>query len=211
MEQFIDHTNLNPTAREEDIKKLCEEAKKYSLKAVCVHPHWISLCKNELAGSKVKIATVVGFPLGQNTTEVKVYETKDALNLGADEIDMVINISKVKDGLFENVLHEISELKKTCGDKILKVIIETCYLTKEEKIKLCELCNQAKVDFIKTSTGFGTSGAQIEDIILFKKHLSPDVKIKASGGIREYETAKQYINLGVERIGTSSGVQIVTY
>lgn len=210
LSKYIDHTNLSSTAVQVDIKLLCKQAVKYNFTAVCVHPVWVSFAKQELKNTPIEIATVVGFPLGQNTTSTKLFETKEALENGADEIDMVINQSWVKEKKYNLITKEIKHLKEVCGTKILKVIIETCNLTCEEKRELCYCCNNAGADYIKTSTGFGVKGAQLEDIVLFKKYLNPTIKIKASGGIKTKEQAKQFINLGVERIGTSSGVALCT-
>ena len=210
LNKYIDHTVLKATATIEDIKKLCDEAKKYKFFSVCVNSSFVTLAKEELKETEVKIAAVVGFPLGAMTKEAKIFEARECIENGADEIDMVINIGFLKSGLVEKVEEEIKEIKKAIGDKILKVIFETCYLTKDEKIAVAKACVRAKADFVKTSTGFGTDGATVEDIQLMKDIIENNCQIKASGGIRDFETAKKYINMGVTRLGTSSGVQLVT-
>ncbi len=210
LSKYIDHTLLKATATESDIIQLCKEAKKYKFYAVCVNSCYVELCKSLLQNSTVKIACVVGFPLGAMDTLAKINETKGALILGADEIDMVINIGFLKDKKYDLVGDEIKKIKKIVGNKILKVIIETCYLTDEEKKKATELTINAGADFVKTSTGFGTAGATLEDIELMKNITQNKIQIKASGGIRDYETAIKYIEKGVTRIGTSNGIQIVT-
>ena len=201
----IDHTNLKQTATWEDIKKLCDEAIEYKTASICIPPTYIERVR-ETYGDKINICTVIGFPNGYNTTNVKVAEVKDAIEKGCSEVDMVININDVKNGDFDKVEAEIRALKKAAGDNILKVIIETCYLTDEEKIRLCECITNAKADFIKTSTGFGTGGATIEDINLFAKHIGPNVKMKAAGGVKSREDLEMFLNAGCERIGTSSAV-----
>ncbi|NJE46176.1 deoxyribose-phosphate aldolase [Thermococcus sp. GR7] len=209
--RYIDHTNLKPYATADDIIKLCDEAKRYNFYAVCVNPYRVKLAKEQLKGSNVKVATVIGFPLGATPTEVKVFEAKKALEDGADELDMVINIGALKDGDYEYVRRDIEEVVKVAHEKgaIVKVIIETCYLTEEEKIKACELAKEAGADFVKTSTGFGTGGATVEDVRLMRKVVGPDMGVKASGGVRTYEQAMAMIEAGATRIGTSSGVKIV--
>lgn len=206
--KHVDHTQLKAVATWEDIKKLCTEAIEYQTASVCIPPTYIKQVA-ETYGEKINICTVVGFPLGYNTTPIKVAETKQALLDGANEIDMVINISDVKNHLFDKVEAEIKALKDTTGDKILKVIIETCYLTEEEKIKLCHAVTNAGADYIKTSTGFGTNGATIEDVRLFKTHIGPNVKIKAAGGVKTVGDLEMFIQEGCDRIGTSSAVQLV--
>lgn len=207
--KYIDHTNLKQFASEKDISNLCDEAIKYSFFSVCVNPDYVSFCKNKLKNTNVKICTVIGFPLGSNTTETKIYETKDAIKNGADEMDMVLNISWLKRKKLTKVIDEINEIKKICKNKILKVIIETCLLTKNDIINACKCINKSKADFIKTSTGFSTGGAKIEDIKLIKKYLDKSKLIKASGGIKIKEQALKFIKLGVKRIGTSNGVEII--
>lgn len=204
----IDHTLLKPTATWEDIKKICDEAIEYKTASICIPACYISRINKEY-GDKVNICTVVGFPLGYSCTEAKVTETKKALNDGANEIDMVINITDVKNKLYDKVTEEIRTLKEVCNDKILKVIIETCYLTEEEKIAMCKAVTEAGADYIKTSTGFGTAGAKIEDIKLFKKYIGPNVKIKAAGGVKSVEDLEMFINEGCDRIGTSSAVNMI--
>lgn len=208
--KYIDHTLLAQDASEADIEKLCKEAIKYNFKSVCINPWYVKFAKNILDGSDVLVCTVVGFPLGQNTTASKVFETFDAIKNGADEIDMVINVSKLKaDDKIYNLL-EINELKRTCEGKILKVIVETCLLNGEEKIRACNLIEESNADFIKTSTGFSTSGAKIEDIVLFKSILGDSKLIKAAGGIKTYDDLKNMIKSGANRIGTSRGVELLT-
>lgn len=210
LNKYIDHTVLKATTTIEDIKKLCAEAKEYKFFSVCVNGAYVKLAKDELAGSDVKIAAVVGFPLGAMTKEAKVFEAKEAIANGASEIDMVINIGLMKSGNYNAVGEEIRAIKEAIGDNVLKVIFETCYLNEAEKIKACELSVEAKADFVKTSTGFGTDGATVEDIELMKKAVDGKAEIKASGGVRDFETAKRYIDMGVTRLGTSSGVQLMT-
>jgi deoxyribose-phosphate aldolase len=209
MNEYFDSTMLKAISTANDIKKLCNDAKKYKFKAVCINPCYVSLAKELLKDTNVKVCTVIGFPLGANTTYIKVEEVRDAINNGADEVDMVINVGALKEKNYDYVINEIKELREASYDKILKVIIETCYLTKEEIIKMTEICNETKVDFIKTSTGFGTRGASIEDIEIINKYKNKDLKIKASGGIREKKDAEKYIELGVSRIGTSNAVKMM--
>ncbi|WP_048151721.1 deoxyribose-phosphate aldolase [Palaeococcus ferrophilus] len=209
--RYIDHTNLKPYASREDIIRLCEEAREYNFYAVCVNPYRVKLAKQQLEGSDVKVASVIGFPLGATPTEVKVFEAKRALDDGADELDMVINIGALKDKDYEYVKKDIAEVVKVAHERgaLVKVIIETCYLSEDEKVKACELAKEAGADFVKTSTGFGTGGATIEDVRLMRKTVGPDMGVKAAGGIRTYEQAKAMIEAGATRIGTSSGVKIV--
>ena len=209
LNKYIDHTILKATASSSDVQKLCEEAIEHEFYSVCVNGCYVADAKHILQGSDVKIAAVVGFPLGAMTTAAKVFEAKEALENGASEIDMVINVAKLKDGEFEYVENEIRQIKEAIGDNILKVIIETCYLTDEEKVKACELSLVAKADFVKTSTGFGTGGATYEDVKLMKSVVGDNAKVKASGGVRDKETAQKYVELGAERLGTSSGIDIV--
>ena len=204
----VDHTQLKAFATWEDIQKLCDEAIQYHTASVCVPPCYIKRIHDSY-GEKINICTVVGFPLGYSVTEAKVAEVRKALEDGCNEIDMVVNISDVKNGLFDKVEEEIRTLKKECGDHILKVIIETCYLTEEEKIAMCKAVTDAGADFIKTSTGFGTGGATKEDVELFKKYIGPKVKIKAAGGIANLQDAEAFINLGASRLGTSRIVKAV--
>ena len=210
LENYIDHTLLKPSATTENIIQLCDEAKKYNFFAVCVNGSFVKLAKRELINSNVKIAAVVGFPLGATAPSIKVLETKTYINDGADEIDMVINIGMLKSKDFKYLENEIQAVKNELGDRVLKVIIETCYLTDEEKKVVCEIAMNAGADFVKTSTGFGTNGATIADVKLIKEVLKGQLSIKASGGISDKETALNYISLGVTRIGTSSGIKIVT-
>jgi len=207
--KYIDHTNLKPYSTKRDIEKLCEEAIKYDFASVCVNPYYVSLAHELLIRSNVKICTVIGFPLGQNHISVKQYEAKLAIDEGADEIDMVINVAALKDKYYDYVKEEIEQIKSITKNKILKVIIETCYLEKSEMIKITEICNQVGVEFIKTSTGYGTSGAKIEDVELIMQYKNNDIGVKTSGGIKNYEQAQAFINKGVTRIGTSNGIEIM--
>ena len=209
LNKYIDHTILKATASNADVQKLCAEAIEHKFYSVCVNGCYVADAKHLLQGTDVKVAAVVGFPLGAMTTAAKVFEAKEAVENGASEIDMVINVAKLKDGEFEYVENEIRQIKEAIGDNVLKVIIETCYLTGEEKVKACELSLAAKADFVKTSTGFGTDGATYEDVKLMKSVVGDNAKVKASGGVRDKETAQKYINLGAERLGTSSGIDIV--
>lgn len=209
LNKYIDHTILKATASSSDVQKLCEEAIEHEFYSVCVNGCYVADAKQLLQGTDVKVAAVVGFPLGAMTTAAKVFEAKEAVENGASEIDMVINVAKLKDGEFEYVENEIRQIKEAIGDNVLKVIIETCYLTDEEKVKACELSLVAKADFVKTSTGFGTVGATYEDVKLMKSVVGDNAKVKASGGVRDKETAQKYVELGAERLGTSSGIDIV--
>lgn len=209
LSKYIDHTILKATANKKEVEKLCEEAREYEFYSVCVNGCYVGDAKKYLEGTNVKVAAVVGFPLGAMTTTAKVFEAREAIENGASEIDMVINVAKLKDGEYEYVKEEIRQIKEAIGKNILKVIIETCYLTDEEKIKACELALEAKADFVKTSTGFGTGGATFEDVKLMKSVVGNNAKVKASGGVRDKETAEKYIELGAERLGTSSGIEIV--
>ncbi|WP_029033520.1 deoxyribose-phosphate aldolase [Salinimicrobium terrae] len=207
--KYIDHTILKATATEEDIIDLCKEAKEYDFFSVCVNSGYVSFAAKQLQGSNVKVCSVIGFPLGAMSTEAKVFETQQAIKDGAEEIDMVINIGELKSRNFKKVEEEITAIKKVAGEKVLKVIIETCYLTPQEIVLASEIAVKAKADFVKTSTGFGNDGAKMEDVELMKKAIDGKAKIKASGGIKNLDTALSYIEAGVERIGTSSGVSIV--
>ena len=209
LNKYIDHTILKATASSSDVQKLCEEAIEHEFYSVCVNGCYVADAKQLLQGTDVKVAAVVGFPLGAMTTAAKVFEAKEAIENGASEIDMVINVAKLKDGEFEYIENEIHQIKEAIGDNVLKVIIETCYLTDEEKVKACELSLVAKADFVKTSTGFGTGGATYEDVKLMKSVVGDNAKVKASGGVRDKETAEKYVELGAERLGTSSGIDIV--
>ena len=209
LNSYIDHTNLKAIATTADIKKLCDEAIKYHFSTVCVNPCYVEIAKSYLENSTVNVCTVIGFPLGANTINTKEFEAIDAINNGADEIDMVINIGALKNKDYDYVKKEIENIRDAIDGKTLKVIIETCYLTKEEIKKMTEICNETFVNFIKTSTGFGTRGASIEDIEIINENKNDLLEIKASGGIRNLEDAEKFINLGVTRIGTSSGVEIM--
>lgn len=204
----VDHTQLKAYATWEDIVALCDEAAAFGTASVCVPPTYIERI-HEKYGDKINICTVVGFPLGYSVTEAKAAETRKAIADGANEIDMVVNISDVKNGLYQKVEEEIRALKEACGDKILKVIIETCYLTQEEKIAMCRAVTAAGADYIKTSTGFGTGGATLEDVRLFKEHIGPQVKIKAAGGISTREDLEAFVEAGCDRIGTSKAVGLL--
>ncbi|MFW6280416.1 MAG: deoxyribose-phosphate aldolase [Halanaerobium sp.] len=216
MAKMIDHTNLNPTATVEDIKKLCEEAKEHEFASVCVNPIYVPLSAKLLEESSVKVCTVVGFPLGANTTETKSFETRNAVKNGAQEIDMVMNIGAFKSGayeIFKSDIKAVVDATKTAGvtsDIIVKVILETCYLDEEEIVKACEIAKDGGVDFVKTSTGFGSYGARVEDVSLMRKTVGRDVGVKASGGIKNFEDALKMLDAGANRIGASSGVTIVT-
>lgn len=203
----VDHTLLGITSTWEDIKTICDDAIHYQTASVCIPPSYVKQVK-EYVGDKMAVCTVIGFPNGYNTTAVKAFETKDAIDNGADEIDMVINLGWVKDNRFDLVQEEIKTLKEVCKDKILKVIIETCVLTEEEKIKMCQVVTDAGADYIKTSTGFSTAGATFDDIALFAKHIGKDVKMKAAGGISSFEDAEKFIELGASRLGTSRIVKL---
>jgi deoxyribose-phosphate aldolase len=204
----VDHTLLLQTSTWDEIKDICDDGIKYGVASVCIPPSFIKRVK-EYVNDDLKICTVIGFPNGYNTTEVKVFETKDAIEKGADEIDMVINLGMVKDKNYDFITDEIKNIKEACGDKILKVIIETCLLTEDEKIELCNCVTKAGADFIKTSTGFSTGGATIEDIELFRKNVGKDVKIKAAGGVKSIEKAEEFIDKGASRLGTSSIIKIM--
>lgn len=207
--KYIDHTNLKNTATLKDIEKLCDEAIKYKFASVCVYPYYVPLAHSLLKDTNVEVCTVIGFPSGMSTRETKVYEAIDAIEKGATEIDMVINISALKNKDYEYIKEEIEEVRDAIDGKVLKVIIETCLLTKDEIIKMTEICNETFVNFIKTSTGFSEYGARVEDIRLISEHKSDILEIKASGGIKTYDTAINMINAGATRIGTSSGVKLM--
>lgn len=206
---YIDHTQLAANATEDKIKKICDEAKEYKFASVCVNTCWASYCARQLAGTGVNVCCVIGFPLGAMSTEAKRFETECAIKDGASEIDMVVNIGRLKDGQDDYVENDIREVKKACGDKHLKVIIETCLLTDEEKVRACRLAVKAGADFVKTSTGFSTAGAKVEDVALMRKTVGPDIGVKAAGGIRDYETAVKMIEAGASRLGCSAGIAIV--
>lgn len=205
MLHHVDHTQLKAFASWEDIRRICEEAVQYQTASVCVAPAYVRRI-HETYGDRINICTVVGFPLGYSVTEAKVAEVKKALEDGCSEIDMVVNISDVKNGDFDKVEQEIRTLKEVCGSHILKVIVETCYLTEEEKIAMCHAVTRAGADYIKTSTGFGTDGATPEDVKLFRRYIGPDVKIKAAGGVSTLEDLRMFMELGCDRIGTSRAV-----
>lgn len=206
--KHIDHTQLKPFATWNDIKKLCDEAIEFQTASVCIPPAYIKRVHDTYA-EKINICTVVGFPLGYSVTDAKIAEIEQALADGCNEIDMVVNISDVKNGDFDKVEEEIKALKKACGSHILKVIIETCFLTEEEKIAMCKAVTNAGADYIKTSTGFGTAGATIEDIRLFKQHIGPNVKMKAAGGVKTKDDLIMFLEAGCDRIGTSSAVAML--
>jgi len=206
--QHVDHTLLTATATEVEIAQLCKEALEYKTASVCIPPNYVGRVRATFP--EINICTVIGFPLGYLISAVKTTEAQMAIYDGADELDMVVNITDVKNGLFDKVRGEITALRAVAESKILKVIIETCYLTQEEKINLCQIVRYAEADYIKTSTGFGTGGATMEDVLLFKEHIGPDVKIKASGGIRTREDMVAYLEAGCSRLGTSSAVKILT-
>lgn len=203
----IDHTLLRPTSTAEEIDRLCEEALRLRTASVCIPPSYVKYAHDKFPA--LNICTVIGFPLGYNTTAVKCLETRDAVENGASEIDMVINLGMVKNGDFDGVQNEISDVRSACPGKILKVIVETCYLTEDEKIRLCECVTNAGADYIKTSTGFGTAGAKLEDIRLFAKHIGGSVKMKAAGGVKSREDLEMFLEAGCDRIGTSSAVKLL--
>ncbi|MBF0710267.1 MULTISPECIES: deoxyribose-phosphate aldolase [unclassified Gemella] len=209
LNKYIDHTLLKATARKEEIETLCKEAKEFDFFSVCVNSSYIEFCKEQLRGTDVKIAAVVGFPLGSMSTEAKVFEAKDAIEKGANEIDMVLNISRLLDGDYSYVEDEIRAIKEVIGSNTLKVILENCYLDKKDIVKACQLAVEAGADYVKTSTGFGSGGATFEDVELMKSVVKQDAKVKASGGVRDKESALKYIELGAERLGTSSGIAIM--
>ena len=206
--KHVDHTLLLQGSTWEEIKQICDDAMKYETASVCIPPCYVKQAA-EYMGDRMAVCTVIGFPNGNVTTETKAFETKDALENGASEIDMVINIGWLKDKKYDLVENEIRKLKEICGDKILKVIIETCFLTDEEKIKMCEIVTNAGADYIKTSTGFGGAGATFDDIKLFAEHIGPNVKMKAAGGISSISDVETFLNLGADRLGTSRIVKIV--
>lgn len=210
IEGYIDHTMLSPSSSFDNIFKTCKEAKENNFASVCINPCFVCYAKSLLKDSKVNVCTVIGFPLGASTKEVKVFEAKNAIENGANEIDMVINIGMLKSGELEYIKEEIKDILNECKNKaILKVIIETSLLTKDEKILICKICKELKVDYIKTSTGFSGEGAKVEDIILIKTVVGDNVKIKASGGIKSYEDAIKMINSGASRLGTSKAIDIL--
>ncbi|MDN5307359.1 MAG: deoxyribose-phosphate aldolase [Eubacteriaceae bacterium] len=204
----IDHTLLKPFATWTDIQEICKDAIEYQTASVCIPAAFIERIK-ETYGQQLNICTVIGFPLGYSTTETKVFEAKDAIAKGAKEIDMVINIGQLKDGNDDYVQDEIAQIKEAVGDNVLKVIVETCFLTEDEKVRVCKLVTKAGADYIKTSTGFGTGGATMADILLFKKNIGPDVKMKAAGGVKSVDDLIAFIEAGCDRIGTSSAVKML--
>lgn len=206
--KHVDHTLLTQTATWEEIKEILDDGIKYSTASACIPAAYVKQSAEYVEG-KLPICTVIGFPNGYSTTAVKVFETKDAIENGASEIDMVINIGMLKDKRYQDVEDEIRQIKEACGEKILKVIIETCLLTEDEKIKMCEIVTKAGADYIKTSTGFSTAGATFEDVDLMRKHVGENVKVKAAGGISSFDDAEEFIRLGAERLGTSRLVKIM--
>lgn len=204
----VDHTLLSQSATWQEIMAICDDGMKYQTASVCIPASYVKMAK-EYVGDKLSICTVIGFPNGYSTTDAKVFETADAVKNGADEIDMVINIGMLKDKRYDDILSEIKAIKQACNGKLLKVIIETCLLTDEEKIRMCEIVSDSGADYIKTSTGFSTAGATFEDVKLFAEHVKPHVKIKAAGGISSIKDAEDFISFGASRLGTSRIVKIV--
>ena len=209
LNKYIDHTLLKQDASQEQIDRLLSEAREYNFASVCVNPTWVAHSKAGLEGSDVKVCTVVGFPLGATTSAVKAFETKEAIQNGADEIDMVINVGALKSGNLDLVESDIRAVVEASGDKLVKVIIEACLLTDDEKVVACQLSQKAGADFVKTSTGFSTGGATVEDVALMRQTVGPDMGVKASGGARSYDDAQAFIKAGATRIGASSGVAIM--
>lgn len=207
--RYIDHTLLKPESTQTQIDKLIAEAVEHQFASVCVNPTWVSYAAKALKGTEVNVCTVIGFPLGANTSSVKAFETKDAVANGADEIDMVINIGQLKSGQYDAIEADIRAVVEASGDKLVKVIIETCLLTDDEKVKACQLAIAAGADYVKTSTGFSTAGANIADVTLMRKTVGPNIGVKAAGGTRSYADAEAFIKAGATRIGTSAGVAIV--
>ena len=208
--RHIDHTCLDPYATWDQIKSLCDEAIQYQTASICIPPCYVKRVKQQY-GEQIPICTVIGFPLGNSTTASKLLEAQQAIAEGASEIDMVINICDVKNGNFAAIQSEIAQIKQTIGSHILKVIVETCYLSQQEKIQMCQVVTDAQADYIKTSTGFGSAGAKLEDIALFQQHIGPGVKIKAAGGIRTIEDLEAFLHAGCQRIGSSSAVALLTH
>lgn len=206
--RMVDHTLLTQTATWEEIKQICDDAIQFGTASVCIPASYVKRAK-EYVGDRMAVCTVIGFPNGYSTTATKVFETKDAIANGADEIDMVINLGYVKDGRFDVLLDEIRQIKGTCGSHILKVIVETCLLTEEEKIRLCQIVTESGADFIKTSTGFSSAGATFDDVALFRQYVGPQVRIKAAGGISSLEDAERFIELGATRLGTSRIIKLI--
>ena len=209
LNKYIDHTLLKPDASQEQIETLIEEAKKYDFASVCVNPTWVNFAAQALKATDVKVCTVIGFPLGANTPELKAFETSDAIQNGANEVDMVINIGALKSRNFDLVERDIRAVVESAKGTLVKVIIETCLLTDDEKVKACQIAQKAGADFVKTSTGFSTGGATVRDVALMRKTVGPDMGVKASGGARSYEDALAFIKAGATRIGASSGVAIM--
>lgn len=209
MNKYFDHTLLAANATRSEVEQLCKEAKEYDFMSVCVNPYFVPLAKKELAGSDVKVCTVIGFPLGQMSTKAKVFEANDAVKMGADEVDMVINVSALKDQDYDYVRNEIHEIKKACEGKLLKVILECCYLSKEEIKKTSELAKEAGADFVKTSTGFGKGGAKAEDVKIMRETVGSDMGVKAAGGIHTLADFKAMVDAGANRIGCSHSIQIM--
>ncbi len=209
MNKYFDHTLLAANATRSEVEQLCKEAKEYDFMSVCVNPYFVPLAKKELAGSDVKVCTVIGFPLGQMSTKAKVFEANDAVKMGADEVDMVINVSALKDQDYDYVRNEIHEIKKACEGKLLKVILECCYLSKEEIKKASELAKEAGADFVKTSTGFGKGGAKAEDVKIMRETVGSDMGVKAAGGIHTLADFKAMVDAGANRIGCSHSIQIM--
>ena len=204
----VEHTLLSPTATWEQVRAICDEGKEFEVATVCIPPRFVKRA-NSYVGGSLKICTVIGFPNGYSTTAVKVFETKDAVANGAEEIDMVSNIGWLKDGKYQEIEEEIRRVHEACGGKILKVIIETCLLTEEEKIKMCEIVTNAGAEYIKTSTGFSSAGATFDDVKLMRKHVGKDVKVKAAGGISSFADAEEFMRCGTDRLGTSRLVKII--
>ena len=209
LNKLFDHTILKPDAKEEDVIRICNEAKEFDFASVCINPCFVSLAARKLSGSSVKVCTVIGFPLGANTEKIKVAEALDAKSNGADEVDMVINISKAKDHDYDYIEHEIRAIKEAIGDTLLKVIIETCLLTDEEKEEVCKAAKRAKADFVKTSTGFSKAGANVHDIALMRKAVGPEMGVKASGGVHSLAEVNALVEAGATRIGASASVAIM--
>lgn len=209
MNKYFDHTLLAANATRSEVEQLCKEAKEYDFMSVCVNPYFVPLAKKELAGSDVKVCTVIGFPLGQMSTKAKAFEANDAVKMGADEVDMVINVSALKDQDYDYVRNEIHEIKKACEGKLLKVILECCYLSKEEIKKASELAKEAGADFVKTSTGFGKGGAKAEDVKIMRETVGSDMGVKAAGGIHTLADFKAMVDAGANRIGCSHSIQIM--
>lgn len=209
MNQYIDHTLLKAQATRSEIERLCQEAKKYQFMSVCVNPYWVAYANELLHDTSVKVCTVIGFPLGANTSSVKAFEAKEAVKTGADEVDMVINVGLVKDGLWEQVQADIKAVVDAAKPALVKVIIETCLLEHDEIVNSCQAAQQAGADFVKTSTGFSTGGATVDDVALMRQTVGPDMGVKASGGIHTFEEAQALIEAGASRLGASKGVAIV--